>query len=379
MGDRMKKILMACANSWTSVFQVGSHHLAREFAKMGYQVAYLSNPISPFHLLGDVRERYQIYRAGGIREDSVWAYVPATLLPPHRAPLLRSEWVHRHWHQLTFPSVLRRVEKEGFREVDILYFDTAIQSFWLEHIQADKTVFRMADQNAGFKSSTRALLKREKELIRRVDLVVCTAKTLADSVGEEAVRVAHLPNGVPLDHFAKPRGKPRELEQIPGPIALYVGAIDYWFDHATVHALALALPQVSFVLIGPVKGKEIPPLPNLHFLGPRSYAQIPQYLQCADVGLIPFDVQNYPDLIHHVNPLKLYEYMACGLPVVATRWRELENIDSPAFLCDSVEEFRENLLRALQTPNPDLYRSYAQTLDWSTRATQLLELLGISE
>lgn len=364
---------MACSNSWTSVFQVGSHHLAREFLKLGYEVAFISDPISPFHLLNgaSLEERFQLYRSGGTWEDRLWAYVPGTFIPPHSKPMLRSEWVYRHWHLMTFPSVVGKAKENGFGEVDILYFDTAVQSFWLKEIRARKTVFRIADQNAGFKKSTSAFIKLEKELIEKVDLVVCTAKTLVESVKGSK----HLPNGVPLAHFAKKGEIPPEYLTLSKPIALYVGAIDYWFDYALVKKLALELPHVSFVLIGPAKENHFQSIPNIHLLGPRPYSDIPNYLQHANVGLIPFDVKNYPDLIHSVNPLKLYEYMASGLPVVATRWQELENIGSPALLCGTAEEFKAGILEALQRPAPNLYRGYAAKLDWSCRAKELMELL----
>lgn len=364
---------MACSNPWTSVFQVGSHHLAREFLKVGYEIGYISDPISPLHLFkgASLKERFQLYRSGGVRKDRLWAYVPATPIPPQNKPLLRSEWVHRHWHQMTFPSVVRKAKENGFSEVDILYFDTPIQSFWLKEIRARKTVFRIADQNAGFKKSTPALLKLEEELIQGVDLVVCTAQTLVDSVKGSK----YLPNGVPVAHFAKRGEIPPEYLTLPKPIAIYVGAIDYWFDYALIKKLAEELPHISFVLIGPVKENRFQNIRNIHLLGPRAYSEIPNYLQFANVGLIPFDVKSCPDLIHSVNPLKLYEYMASGLSVVATRWQELEHIGSPALLCSTAEEFKANLVQALQYPNPDLYRSYVKKLDWSSTAKQLIELL----
>jgi len=373
-----KKILMVCSNSWTSLFQVGSHHLAREFVKLGYEVGYVSDPISPLHLLGSVglKERYEIYKAGGIRDNGVWTYVPGTLIPPNNKPLLRSEWVHRHWHQMTYPNVVQKVIQQGFGEVDILYFDTAIHSFWIDQIRARKTVFRVADHNAGFKKSTPALLQMEKELIQKVDLVVCTAKSLMEEVAPQTPRVAHLPNGVRMSHFSQENSVPKEYTNIPKPIAVYVGAIEYWFNYALVKKMALELPHVSFVLIGPAKENPFKELKNVYLLGPRSYSEVPDYLKHADVGMIPFDVENHPDLIHNVNPLKLYEYMACGLPVVSTRWRELETIDSPALLCRSADEFKEGILAALREPqSKQFYQNYAAKQDWSTRGKQLIELL----
>ena len=367
-----KKILVAASNSWNSIFQVGTHHLAREFLKMGYEVAFISDPISPFHIKSPtLYERLAPYRSGGIREQNLWTYVPFTLFPPHNKPILRSEWIHRHWHQWTIPSVVKKVHQNGFGKVDILYLDTPLQSFWLNSIQAKKTVYRMADKNSGFKKSTPTQLQMEQELIQQVDCVVYTAKPLADSIPRKA---HYLPNGVPFAHFAKPGHLPSEYKNIPKPIAVYVGAIEYWFDFGLVEQLAKNMPDVSFVCIGPAK-EQTSTLKNVHFLGPRPYSEVPNYLQFANVGLIPFDVKHYPDLIHNVNPLKLYEYMASGLPVVSTRWKEIENIASPAHLCNTLEDFESGIRKALKS-NGFTEQNFAKSFDWSTRAAQLLNILG---
>ncbi|MBU6447087.1 MAG: glycosyl transferase, partial [Verrucomicrobia bacterium] len=236
----MQKILMAASNAWNSVFQVGSHHLAREFLKMGFQVAYISDPISPLHVFGsgDFKERLALYRSGGLSEENLWAYVPATLCPPTNRLLLRSAWVYRHWHTLTFPSVVTKARHHGFGEVDILYLDSPVQSFWLNEIRARKTVYRMPDYTAGFKKATPALLQLEQELIEKVDLVVCTAKTLVDSIQGKPKRVEYLPNGVPLAHFTKPGQLPDALARIPKPIVIYVGAIEYWLDAPLIEKIA---------------------------------------------------------------------------------------------------------------------------------------------
>ncbi len=375
-----KKILMACSNSWTSTFQVGSHHLAREFIKLGYEVAFLTDPISPFHLLQSegLKERFSIYSKGGIQEQGLWAYVPGTLFPPHRKPLLSSEWVHRHWHHLTFPNVVKKVKEMGFGEVDFIYFDTPIQSFWKDKIKAKKTVFRIADNHAGFKKATTASLKLEKELIKNVDLVVCSAKNLVEKVKDLGCKAEHLPNGVLFSQFMKEAPLPEEFRTIPQPIAIYVGAIEYWFDYDLINKLAEDLPQVSFVLIGPVKENHFENKKNIYLLGPKPYSLIPSYLKSANVGMIPFNVNRFAKLIHHVNPLKLYEYMASGLPVVATSWQELETIDSPALLSRTYLEFKTNLLKALKNPKPkQFYQSFAAKHDWSSTAQQLIEWINL--
>ena len=114
-------------------------------------------------------------------------------------------------------------------------------------------------------------------------------------------------------------------------------------------------------------------------IGVRSFDQIPCYLHNADVGLIPFDVEGHPELVHAIHPLKLYEYLACGLPVVATRWHELEALGSPALLFDGVTDFTTRVRQALSgQPDADIGRAFARRADWSARVDTLLAALGMN-
>src|SRR5262245_41529141 len=180
--------LFASTNYFLSPFQVGSHHLARAFARVGWQVGFVSNPLSPWHLLkgrdSEIRARWQCYRTGGgiDPETGIWTYVPAALLPPHPNPLLQSEAVARHWWRWTIPSVAGVVRAAGFGDVDFLYLDSVYQRFWLDVLTCERSLFRIADRNAGFGGWTSAGAKLEAELARRVDAVAYTASSLADHV-----------------------------------------------------------------------------------------------------------------------------------------------------------------------------------------------------
>src|SRR3990167_2008860 len=113
---KRKKVLMACSNPWNSVFQVGSHHLAHQLLHMGYEVAFISDPISPLHLARgkELKKRLQLYAQPSSKQEPLWAYVPGALFTPHNAPLLRSRWLYKHWHQLTFPSLINLAEHPLF-------------------------------------------------------------------------------------------------------------------------------------------------------------------------------------------------------------------------------------------------------------------------
>ena len=382
-----KKILMAACNYWTSPFQVGSHQIARGFVDAGWDVAFIASPISPLHFLGDrddeLEARYASYKSGGEKDlaGHLWEYVPGALAVPTNKPLLRSGWMYRNWAKLTVPNVIKQVQKAGFGKVDLLYFDNINESFWLDELDYGKAILRVADNNAGFDVTTPARNRLELELARRVDLVIYSAEQLRDYVAAmHPKQMLHVPNGVNFAHFAKgSRELPLDYCDMPRPIAVYVGAMEEWFDFALVNRAAAALPDVSFVLIGSdrLARERLDKSPNLHLLGSRPYSELPKYLHNADVGIIPFDVERYPALVNGIHPLKLYEYLACGLPVVAVDWAELANINSPAVLCKDTEQFIAAIEQAVSSaPDRDALVGYASEADWSKRVSAIIAAIG---
>ena len=385
-----KKLLMACANYWTSPIHVGSHHIAGFFLAKGWEVAFVSDPISPFHLLRgltpELAQRYRLYRKGGAREHSgnLWAYAPLALCTPHNKPLLRSGFVHKNWYKTTCPGIVNLVENKGFKNPDLLYIDSVAQHFWIDKLNYGQAVFRVADNNAGFAKSTPAAKTFEKKIARQADCVIYSAAGLKDYVlAMRPRKTYHMPNGVDFERFLNAvRAMPSDLKEIPRPIAVYAGDLAEWFDYGLVNEAAAKLPEVSFVLIGPdafARGK-IDKLPNLHLLGKKNYEDIPRYLYNADVGIIPFDVKKYPELVNNINPLKLYEYMACGLPTVATRWAELEALAPPAHLAGTRGEIINGLRSALSKGKADRekYIAYARNKNWPEQLNGLLEFLALT-
>jgi glycosyltransferase involved in cell wall biosynthesis len=385
---KRKKILMGAANYWPSPLQVGSHHLAREFVKLGWDVAFVSDPISPWHLAGtgyqQLRERYRLYFDHGEwdLDGHLWAYVPGALLTPHNKPVLKSRWVSRSWARLSWPRIGDVLNKVGFSDVDLIYCDTAVPFSWLRAIPHRKSVYRIADQYMGFNKFSRSMSSLEEELAQWVDVVVYAARGLESHVKALRPRnMAHVPNGVSFNHFFRPRSQPNEYQHISRPIAVYVGAMDVWFDWKLMNLLVERLPDVSFVLIGPDDRakKLLKPARNLWVLGSRPYDDLPAYLQHANVGLIPFDVANQQTLVRTIHPLKLYEYLASGLPVVAIEWQELESLNSPATLTRSSEEFIAAIRKVIELPPPkSLLQPYAADKDWSQTVQKLLELTAFS-
>jgi glycosyltransferase involved in cell wall biosynthesis len=376
-----KKALMACSNYWTSPFQVGDHHIARSLVRLGWDVAFVSAPISPPHLFkkSDLLQRYAIYQNGGEKflDDHLWAYIPGALLVPFKAPILDSKWLHYNWWHFSLPNIIGKIKENGFGKVDLLYLGSILQPFLLDEIEFTKSVFRVMDHLPSFPSTSSATNEIQMEIARRVDITVYSARSLEPYIKNlHPTRSVYMPNGVNYSHFADDKKEfPPEYSTISGPIAIYVGAMDVWFDYELIAFAATQLPGIAFVLIGPddLARTKLPELSNLHILGQREYKDIPKYLFHADVGLIPFSVKKYPQMINHVHPLKLYEYMACGLPVVTTSWEELEKINSPAILSNSPDEFVNNIAWAVtHHENSEERINFAKQADWMKRVSSLV-------
>lgn len=385
----MRKALFAASNYWTSPLQVGSHMLARKLANNGWKLAFISHPLSPLHYLkdwksSDYRSRFAMYAAGGVEDCAgmVWAYVPFTLVPPHKYPITRSEWVLSNWQNLTIPRLVEKVKNAGFGKVDLLYFDNPLQNFWLNEIQHGVSIYRMSDNATAFDKSTKSVHANELKLCQSVTHVLCTARSLISRAVHMGARdVRYFPNGVDLSHFREDhRGKPTAYAHIPSPRVVYVGEMTERFDFQLVRHLSIAFPEVSFVLIGPsVRAEqEFKACPNVYTLGPIPYADLPPYIRHADVGLIPFALSRKADLIEGVNPLKMYQYLAAGIPVVSVAWPELESMGAPVHLCQNEREFVTALRAAL---HDGLDKRAAATFladkDWQNRVAELERLVSV--
>ncbi|MCO7570128.1 glycosyltransferase [Pseudomonas chlororaphis] len=375
----VKRVLHIGIHCWTSPMRVGSHAIATQFVQQGWEVAYVAAPISAFNFLRPnspvFQARLQEYRAGGQRDlaGKLWHYVPFSLLAPSNRRFLRSPWLFSHWSKMSWPNASQVVRDAGFGEVDLLFLDSIYQPAWLDDIRYKRCVMRLADYNAGFEGYGAGARQSEMNTLARADLVVTASRGLSQWASEHGAReVMYLPNGVDCERFAGQPPLPDEYAALSGPIAVFVGDISTWVDLALVEACARAMPEVNFVLIGPCVNAPAGMSANVHFLGVRPHQQLVGYLRHAHVGLIPFHLQKCGSLVEHIHPLKLYEYLAAGLPVVSSRWTELEGLQSPAVLCSSTAEFIAAVRAALnETGQGPRYQDYAQSASWPNRLAPL--------
>lgn len=222
----------------------------------------------------------------------------------------------------------------------------------------------------------------ESDLLGCVDGLAVTSKYLAGK-RPHGLPLLRLPHGVDFDHFHRPAsGFPiPELEQLPRPVVGFFGLLSEWIDIDLLAFLADCFPQVSFLIIGraEVSLEKIDRKKNIKILNHVPYEDLPRYASYFDVGLIPFVLN---ELTRAVNPLKLLEYYALGLPVVATRLPELESFPGPIRLADSRESFRAALETTLLSRSPDVHRQAVQVArsnSWHARVNDLLRFINTLE
>lgn len=372
-GGAMRWVLVETA-PWGHRMRLPGQHLAEWLLERGHTVAYVSAPVSPWHFLSrgrrtDARHRWNLEGpVGRWRGERLFAFIPRTLLPVHRQWPLDGNMTWNGSERFSFPRAGAVLREAGFDRADVLVMHNLQIPHLVRAVQPRVFVARMEDNIAEFPEMPRVIVRREHEIIADADMVTITAEGLrarAEKAG--AIRIHAMPNGVNSARFRRPESlPPRPADMPPGPVAVYVGALDGWF-HATLLAqVARALPAWRFLLIGP-RRHAMPALDacaNVAFLGAKPQEEVPPYLWHGTAGIIPFQRTR---LIESVCPLKLFEYAVASLPVVATRWAEMERLKSPAALCDDAPAFAAALEAAAQ---PDSARqresiAYGEAHDWN--------------
>ena len=188
-------------------------------------------------------------------------------------------------------------------------------------IGADAVVYDAMDELSKFRFAPEMLLGLEQELIDSADLVFTGGSSLYEAKKDRHSSVHCFPSSVDRAHFAKARGAaadPADQQDLPHPRLGFYGVIDERFDIDLLGEIAALRPDWSFVMVGPVvkiAEDELPRAANIHYLGGRTYAELPAYLGGWDVALMPFAMNESTQFI---SPTKTPEYLAGGKPVVST-------------------------------------------------------------
>ena len=365
-------IVCVWACSWQGLWQRQQQLMSRLAAR--HRILYIE---SPRDLVSVVRH----WRAVGWRQltvgreavPNVFVFTPLVPFSLRRYPRLTRLWLVglRVW--------LRQLQWRLQCQQPVL---------WICYPPAESLVGTLGEQFACYDCCDEltdlppklASIIREHEdrLLPKVRVVFATSESLAQSLGQRHRNVRLVPNGADVAHFARaatePLPCPPDLALVPTPRIGFIGSVQHWVDVALIAAAARSRPEWSWVIIGGVH-KEISVLrglANIHLLGPRPYADLPAYMRQIAVGLVPFALC---PIVLAADPIKVYEYLAAGKPVVATAIPRLQVFGDVVQIARGADEFVTAIERALAEDSPAAAaqrRQIAQAHDWQARV-QLIE------
>jgi len=303
---------------WAFVFQRPQHLLSR-FARER-RVFFVEEPA-----WGPGPTRLEVNRS----PEGVWVAVPhievkgATQVTPDPPPGTRVDPEHLVAVQRELIEAM--LADQGVNDF-VLWYYTPMALAFSDQLRPSVTVYDCMDELSAFTGAPPLLVQRERELMRRADVMFTGGHHLYEAKREHHPNVHPFPSSVDVPHFAQARlglADPADQAHLPRPRIGYCGVIDERMDLALVEGVARARPDWQLVMVGPVvkiSPDSLPRLPNIHYLGGKKYQELPAYLGNWDVAMTPFA---RTPATRFLSPTKTPEYLAAGRPVVSTSIRDV--------------------------------------------------------
>ncbi len=330
---------------------------------------------------GDACDRWRRIREKGLQfeTDSLHVVTPLTPLPTTANTLGR--WVN-HW---THRQAVSRVARANRGKQVLLWLSKPMDLPWIDAFEPRLICYDSTERFWEFEDAplrVRQLWRQQDErLARRADVVFVQTEEHLREKQAEGVNVFLMPNAADVDQFDIPANSlPVDLECIPDPRIGYVGSINYRIDWDLVEHILRCLPQFNLVFIGNSAGNAkceylAHRYGNIHFLGPRPYQQIPAYLDGMSVCIIPFCATS---LTISQSPLKLFDYLAAGKPIVATNGANVGELEPWVRIANHHDDLCLAVKRAAAEDCPKLEqtrRMVAAQNSWTVRVEQMWEII----
>ncbi len=319
--------------------------------------------------------------------------------PPSRRPRLiplrrvsKNLWLLRPWSiTLRSNSALKEIEDTllGFLvrfaskliglERIVVWHSEYTTSTFIGKLGETLNLYDCCDDFVSQSEFPEAEAKAEEHMLSAADAALVTSLRLLEKKRYRARRVLLVPNGADVENLrpSPALSDPADLIGIARPRLGFVGAFHDWVDVELIATVARARADWSFVIIGPggASGEKLHGLGNVHFLGCKEYADLPAYYAHIDVGIVPFAVSEFTEC---VDPIKVYEYLAMGKPVVATELSEMAKFGNLVYVAKTKQQFAARIEEALRAPaDPQgRRRAWATANSWSSRAALVEEFIA---
>ncbi len=353
---------------WHFVTQRPQHLLTQ--AAHGHRVFYWEEPCwySTEERGGEVRPTLEVMQESA----AVW------VVQPHLTE--GDDW--RKAQQQLLESFLRQHQVERF----VSWYYTPMALEFSRHLKPKAVVYDCMDQLSNFQDAPRELVKLEGELLKSADIVFTGGLSLFEEKRGQHADVHLFASSVDVAHFARALEADGQgaLDQvaIPEPRVGFYGVVDERFDLKMVAEVAKLRPTMQFVILGPVVKIDPTTLPtaaNIHWLGSKTYAELPAYLAGWSVAMLPFAMNESTKFI---SPTKTPEYLAAGKTVVSTPIRDVVRGYGEEGLVEiaaTPEEFAAALDRAMRAPDDNWRTAVQQKLAKSSWESTWASMKGLLE
>jgi len=362
-------IVCMAQHSWHGVWARPQQLMSR-FARE-HRVLFV-RPISIAHVLSNPSERnWKPFRWVA---SNLWVYSPLMLPFGRTVPGVR----------LINEARIRRLVRRKIRELDferhVLWMYAPASEYLVGRLGESAVVYDCTDAWDKFETTQEFCAIRDRALSAEADVLFAGTSKVHETRREWNPNCHLFTCGVDYEHFARPKPVPEDLAGIRGPIIGYAGLIDEArMDCELLDRMARAHPEWSIVLVGPVQEAVLVrnlSHPNIHFLGLRSYDELPAYVNAFDVAMVPYKVT---EATHDINPTKLLEYMAAGKPVVSTALDEVASfyMEHLAIARDQKDFIRcvERIVAGQAALPIEANRTLASERSWESVTTQMLDLV----
>jgi len=307
---------------------------------------------------------------------NIWLFCPL-VIPFHGSRVAR--WFNRRLLAWSLRRTLRRL---AFHQPITLTFVPSSADV-AGSLGERLLVYYCVDEYSEFSGTDKvAILELERTLIEKSDVVIVSADRLYETKRTYNANTFLLPHGVDVEHFRRacmPETPiPEDCRSLNGLVVGFFGLIADWVDLEVVRYLACARPDWSLLLIGEVRTdvSMIERLPNVKLLGRRPYQLLPGYCKKFDVAILPFKLN---ELTLAANPLKLREYLAAGLPVIATPLPEVKKLGGLVLCAGAARDYLEQIesLQRAGRRGPDLSVSYQMDAEsWDGRVEAFSSIIN---
>lgn len=364
-----KKFIILSSCSWGVMLQ-RPHHIARSLSRFGYSVDYVQPSSNATTLDSSVNLANAMDYSRNLVKQIGFINIHTPVSVYHDDRLILNN----------YKEVVQELIDSSNEEVIIVcYFPSHINI--IKQLTGNfKVVYECVDDHSDLEYSywsSKSDREDELKLLSRADVITTTSSALylAKSLNSDNVYLSK--NAVNTDDFDKniDYNIPEDISNIPGPRVCYVGAVDRWFDEELFYNLVRTHKDKSFIVIGPVKNGILSKKEeNLYILGLKEHKHLKNYLRYMDVGIIPF--KDDIDIIVNCDPIKMYEYVMSGLPVVATNMPELALGKGYIKVCNGLDDFNKKLNDAVQLKiDRQEINEFISENTWKVRAKQIIDIL----